>query len=115
RVARETMHERAGPVLLGQAVAVCDERAAPRQVQLRLAAKEIDPQILREERAAPAVVIAAHEGHRNAAGPYGLEFRDGAEMFARDDGRVLEPEVEEVAGRHQVTTGLGNFAQAGVD
>jgi len=52
------MHQRPAPVLLGEAVAVRDEGTSPTQLELRLAAKEFDAQILREERPAPAIVVA---------------------------------------------------------
>ena len=98
-------------MLLGESVAVCDEGAPAREVQLGFAAEEIDAQVLREERAAPAVMISAHKRHRNTAGSYGLQFRDGAEMFPRNDGLVLEPEIEQIAREHQVITRLGDLVQ----
>src|SRR2546422_8539264 len=48
---------------------------------------EGDAQVVDEEVAAPAVVVAAHERDRHAARPQGVELRDGAEVTARDQDR----------------------------
>src|SRR4051812_33556032 len=84
RMPGEAMHHFAAPVLLGQSVPMRQERALAAEIDFRLAAMEVDAEVAREERAAPAVVIAAHERDRNAARPSFLEFRDGGKMFAGD-------------------------------
>src|SRR3989441_9825026 len=79
------------PVAVGH---VC---AAARQLDFGFAGVERDPHIVDEEIAAPAVVIAADEGDRNAPAAQRGELRHAREVTARDDRPVLEPEVEEVA------------------
>src|SRR6266566_5095957 len=73
---------------------VCDPGA---HVELGFPRMEGDAQVVNEEVAAPAVVVAAYERDRHAAGPQGVELRDGAEVTARDHRAVLEPEIEQVA------------------
>src|SRR6266567_6539595 len=96
-VAGDPVHEAGAPVLLGQSVAVDHEGAASRHVELGFPRMEGDAQVVNEEVAAPAVVVAAYERDRHAAGPQGVELRDGAEVTARDHRAVLEPEIEQVA------------------
>src|SRR2546429_4718129 len=61
-----------------------------------------------EEVAAPAVVVAAYERDRHAAGPQGVELRDGAEVTARDHRAVLEPEIEQVAVDEERVAQIGH-------
>src|SRR5256885_1892401 len=96
-VAGDPGHEAGAPVWLGQPVAVGHEGAASRHVELGFPRMEGDAQVVNEEVAAPAVVVAAYERDRHAAGPQGVELRDGAEVTARDHRAVLEPEIEQVA------------------
>ena len=96
-MARDPVHQLGVPVLLGQPVAVGHEGAAPRHVELGFSRMEGDPQIVNEKVAAPAVMVAAHERDGYATGPQGMQLRDRAEVTARDDRAVLEPEVEQVA------------------
>src|SRR5881628_128641 len=96
-VTRDPVHDAGAPVLLGQPVAVGYEGAASRHVELGFPRMEGDAQVVDEEVAAPAVVIAAHERDRHAARPQGVELRDGAEVTARDNPAILEPEIEQVA------------------
>ncbi len=109
------MHQRAAPVLLGEAVAVRNEGAPPTQLQLRLAAEELDAEILREERPAPAIVIPAHERDGDAAGAHLLELGDGREVFAGNDALVLEPEVEQVTHQHEVVPRPGDLLEKRVE
>src|SRR5207249_4691058 len=64
--------------------------------------------------AAPAVVIAAHERDRHAARPQGVELRDGAEVTARDDRAVLEPEIEQVAVDEKGVAEIGHRVEESV-
>src|SRR5438552_3228339 len=114
RVTQHAVHQRAAPVLLGQSVPVDNEGAPAVQVQLGFAAEEGDAQIPCEKRAAPPIVVAADERDWNAAGADLLELGDGGEMLAGNDAVILEPEVEEIAGQHQVIAGLGHLLQKGV-
>src|SRR6266702_793792 len=114
RVAREPVHERAAPVLLRESIAVRDEGASPVQLQFGCAAEELNPQIAREKRAAPTVVIAAHERDRHTARADLLQLGDGGEMFTGNDARILEPEVEEIAHHHQMIVRLGHLVEKGV-
>src|SRR5256712_7165511 len=110
-----TMHQRPAPVLLGEAVAVRDEGAPPTQLELRLAAKEFDAQILREERPAPAIMVAPHERDGDAARADLLQLGDGGKMFAGDDARILEPEIEEIARENEVISGPGDLLEKRVE
>src|SRR5205823_10675441 len=107
----EPMHQGASPMLLGQPVAVHHKRAPPAQIELRFATKEFDSQVVAKKAAAPAIVIAADECDGNAARPNGLQLRDGGERFARVDGVVLEPEVEEITGKDQVIPRLRDLVE----
>ena len=59
-------------------------------------------------------MVAADKGDRNAAGADLLELGDRGEMLAGNDAVILEPEVEEIAGQHQVIAGLRHLIQKGV-
>ena len=114
-VTEEAMHQRPTPMLLGEAVAVRDEGAPPTQLELRLAAKEFDAQILREERPAPAIVVAPHERDGDAASADLLQLGDGRKMFAGDDARILEPKIEEIARENEVISGPGDLLEKRVE
>lgn len=114
RVPRETVHQGAGPVLLGQSVSMDDVGASTTEIELGFTAEELDAQIVAEECAAPAVMIASHEGDGNAAGAYLLQLRDGGKMFTRYDALVLEPEVEQISREHQVVADLRHCFEEGV-
>src|SRR5438093_10936364 len=107
-VTRDPVHEAGAPLLLGQPVAVGHEGAASRHVELGFPRMEGDAQIVDEEVAAPAVVIAAHKRDRHAARPQGVELRDGAEVTARDHRAVLEPEIEQVAVDEERVAEIGH-------
>src|SRR5439155_1226267 len=79
-VTRDPVHDTGAPALLSQPVAVGYEGAASRHVELGFPRMEGDAQVVDEEVAAPAVVVAADERDRHAAGPQGVELRDGAEV-----------------------------------
>src|SRR5207244_956809 len=102
-----------------QPVAVRHETAPSGHVDLRLAPVERDSQVLREEVATPAIVIAAHQGDGDALGPQRLESRDRAEMAPRDHRPILEPEVEQVAVDEQrlaqVGDGFEELVERGLD
>ena len=85
RVPCETMHQRPGPVLLRQPVSMDDVGAPTAEIELGFTAEELDAQIMAEECAAPAVMIASHEGDGNAAGPYLLQLCDGGKVFTGYD------------------------------
>src|SRR5438445_13091644 len=102
------VHQVRAPVLLRQPVAVRNETAPSGHVDLRLAPVERDSQVLREEVATPAIVIAAHQGDGDALGPQRLESRDRAEMAPRDHRPILEPEVEQVAVDEQRLAQVGD-------
>jgi len=107
-VAGDPVHDPGAPVLLGQPVAVGHEGAASRHVELGFPRMEGDAQVVNEEVTAPAVVVAAYERDRHAAGPQGVEFRDGAEVTARDHRAVLEPEIEQVAVDEERVAEIGH-------
>src|SRR6266550_6311726 len=111
RMTSDAVHQDTAPVLLGEPVAMSDEHAASTQVELGFAAEELDAEVLSEERAAPAVVISSHERDRYAACPDLLELGDRGKMFAGYYAAILEPEVEKIAGDHQVITGARDFLQ----
>src|SRR3989449_503744 len=115
----DAVHQVRAPVLLGQPVAVRHETAPSGHVDLRLAPVERDSQVLREEVATPAIVIAAHQGDGDALGPQRLESRDRAEMAPRDHRPILEPEVEQVAVDEQrlaqVGDGFEELVERGLD
>src|SRR2546422_2314302 len=113
-VTRDPVHDTGAPVLLGQPVAVGYEGAASRHVELGFPRMEGDAQVVDEEVAAPAVVIAAHERDRHAARPQGVELRDGAEVTARDDRAVLEPEIEQVAVDEKGVAEIGHRVEESV-
>src|SRR3989441_2624518 len=75
---------------------------------------EGDAQIVDEEVAAPAVVVAAHERDRHAARPQGVELRDGAEVTARDHRAVFEPEIEQVAVDEERVAEIGHRVEESV-
>src|SRR5438270_9372445 len=102
RMTQHAMHQRPTPMLFGEAVPVRNEGAPSIEVELRLATEEFDAQILRKERPAPAIVIAAHERDRDAPGADLLQLGDRGNMFARDDGLILAPELEEITCQHEV-------------
>ena len=91
-----------------------DKGAPAGQIQLGLTAEKLDPEITVEERPAPAIMIAAHERDRDAAGAYLLELGDGGKVFAGDDALILEPEIEQIAGHDEVVADLGYFFEEGV-
>src|SRR5206468_3046115 len=113
-VTRDPVHDTGAPVLLGQPVAVGYEGTASRHVELGFPRMEGDAQVVDEEVAAPAVVIAAHERDRHAARPQGVELRDGAEVTARDDRAVLEPEIEQVAVDEKGVAEIGHRVEESV-
>ena len=76
-------------MLFGQSVAMRDKGAPAGQIQLGLTAEKLDPEITVEERPAPAIMIAAHERDRDAAGAYLLELGDGGKVFAGNDALIL--------------------------
>ena len=102
-------------MLFGEAVPVRNEGAPSIEVELRLATEEFDAQILRKERPAPAIVIAAHERDRDAPGADLLQLGDRGKMFARDDGLILEPEIEEITCQNEVIAGLGDLLEKRVE
>jgi len=110
-VTQHAVHQRATPVLLGEAVAMGNEGPAPSQIELGVPAEELDAQVLREKRSAPAVVVAAHERDRDAAGADLLQLGDGGKMFAGDDARILEPEIEQIAHQDEVISGPGDLLE----
>src|SRR2546425_4547304 len=75
---------------------------------------EGDAQVVDEEVAAPAVVVAAHERDRHAARPQGVELRDGAEVTARDHRAVFEPEIEQVAVDEERVAEIGHRVEESV-
>src|SRR5882672_5381543 len=93
----EAVHPGAGPMLFGETVPVRNERASTPDVEVRLAAEEIDAEVVPEKAPPPTVVVAAHEGDGDASGTDFLQLADSGKVLAGDDARVLEPEVEEVA------------------
>src|SRR5438270_6956730 len=107
-VTRDPVHDTGAPVLLGQPIAVGYAGAASRHVELGFPRMEGDAQVVDEEVAAPAVVVAAHERDRHAARPQGVELRDGAEVTARDHRPVLEPEIEQVAVDEERVAEIGH-------
>src|SRR5947208_2391807 len=107
-VTRDPVHDTGAPVLLGQPIAVGYEGAASRHVELGFPRMEGDAQVVDEEVAAPAVVVAAHERDRHAARPQGVELRDGGEVTARDHRAVLEPEIEQVAVDEERVAEIGH-------
>src|SRR2546427_3364114 len=107
-VAGDPVHEAGAPLLLGQPVAVGQEAGPSRHVELGFPRMEGDAQVVNEEVTAPAVVVAAYERDRHAAGPQGVEFRDGAEVTARDHRAVLEPEIEQVAVDEERVAEIGH-------
>src|SRR3989442_665343 len=113
-VAGDPVHEAGAPVLLGQPVAVGHEGAASRHVELGSPRMEGDAEVVNEEAAAPAVVVAAYEHDRHAAGPQGVELRDGAEVTARDHRAVLEPEIEQVAVDEERVAEIGHRVEESV-
>ncbi len=60
-------------------------------------------------------MVAPHERDRDAAGADLMQLRDGGKVFAGDDAGVLEPEVEEIAGQHEVVSGSRHLVQKGVE
>src|SRR3989449_111256 len=113
-VTRDPVHDTGAPVLLGQPVAVGYEGAASRHVELGFPRMEGDAQVVDEEVAAPAVVVAAHERDRHAARPQGVELRDGAEVTARDHRAVFEPEIEQVAVDEERVAEIGHRVEESV-
>src|SRR2546422_11153345 len=114
-VTRDPVHDTGAPVLLGQPVAVGYEGAPPRHVELGSPRMEGDAQVVDEEVAAPAVVVAAHERDRHAARPQGVELRDGAEVPARDHRAVFEPEIEQVAVDEERVAEIGHRVEESVE
>lgn len=115
RVPRDAMHRGGGPVLLGHTIAVRDERSAPRDVHLRAARVKRDPEILRQEVPAPAIVVAPDQGDRNVAGPESVELRKALEMAARDDPSILEPKIEQVAVDEEGVPEIGHCVEEAVE
>src|SRR5258706_2314353 len=114
-VPQHVMHQRAAPMLLGEAIAVRNESAPPAQLQLRLAAEELDAEVVGEERPAPAIVIPAHERDRDASGANLLQLGDRGEVFAGNDALVLEPEVEQVTHQYEVVPRLRDLLEKRVE
>src|SRR5881397_2610174 len=115
RMTSEAVHQDTAPVLLGEPVAMSDEHAASTQVELGFAPEELDAEVFSEERAAPAVVVSSHERDRDAACSDVLQLGDGGKMFAGNNAAILEPEVEEIAGEHQVISRPRDLVQKGVE
>ena len=113
-VTRDPVHDTGAPVLLGQPVAMGHEGAASRHVELGFPRMEGDAQVVDEEVAAPAVVVAAHERDRHAARPQSVELRDGAEVTAQDHRAVLEPEIEQVAVDEERVAEIGHRVEESV-
>src|SRR5207244_11270403 len=113
-VTRDPVHDTGAPVLLGTPVAVGYEGAASRHVELRFPRMEGDAQVVDEEVAAPAVVVAADERDRHAARPQGVELRDSAEVTARDHRAVLEPEIEQVDVDEERVAEIGHRVEESV-
>src|SRR5690606_13185554 len=78
-------------------VAVRDERGPARERGAEGPVVEFDAHLLAQEPATPSVVVAAREGDRHTRFDQLGERGEDAEMLARNDCRVLEPEIEEVA------------------
>lgn len=114
RVACKTVHQRPSPVLFGQPVSMNDVGAPTAEIELGFTAEELDAQIMAEECAAPAVMIASHEGDGNPTSPYFLQLRDGGKVFAGYDALVLEPEVEQISREHEVVAHLWYCFEEGV-
>ena len=93
-------------MLLGQPVAVRDVGVAAADLHLRFAGVEGDAQVVAQEVAPPAVVIAADERDGDSPRARLLQLGDAREMLARHHGPVLEPEVEQVAIDEQMVAGL---------
>src|SRR3989454_11838288 len=74
-----------------------------------------DPQIMGEEVAPPAIVIAAHEGDGNAPRAQCLQLRDRTEMASWNHGPVLEPEVEQVSVDQQRLAQIGDGLEKAVE
>lgn len=106
RVSCETVHQRPGPVLLRQPVSMDDVGAPTAEVELCFATEELDAEILAEERASPAIVVAAHECDWDAARAYLLQLGDGGKVLARDDASILEPKIEDVSRQQEVVADL---------
>ena len=98
-------------MLLGEAVAVRDEDGAAGQLELHLAGEKLNAEVFGEEGAAPAVVVSPDEGDGDAARANLLQPGDGRKMFAGDYAAILEPEVEQIAGEHQVIPRLRDLFQ----
>jgi len=80
---------------IGEAVAMDGEGGAPADVEAQLAGVVDRAEVALPEVVAPAIVIAAHDGYRNAL----PEFRQGRrhpEPVTRHDMAIAEPEIEEV-------------------
>src|SRR2546427_12851712 len=60
-------------------------------------------------------MVAPHERDGDAARADLLQLGDGGKMFAGDDARILEPEIEEIARENEVISGPGDLLEKRVE
>ncbi len=106
-----------------QAVAMSDEGSHSRQIPYHRASLEREPDVFRQEFAAPPIMVPPHEGHGKTPIDEIGERSEGSRVSAWNDRAVLEPEVEQIAvedqfGRtvcgvlqpaHEHSLGLGSY------
>src|SRR5690606_5452685 len=98
-------------IALSYPVSVGDQRSPARENQFALIGKEVQADLVAEERSSPGVMIAADE--IDLYPPIGKIPQRGEDtiMFRGNDGSVFEPEVEEVAIDEEPGRRAGDFRQ----
>jgi len=77
--------------------------SSSRELEVRLTGlEELDAQVVDQEVAAPAVVVAAHHDDANATLPRVVQGTERLEGLPRDHVPILEPKVEQVPDDEEV-------------
>ena len=109
--ARHAMHRPRHEMAFRQPVSVSQKRPPASQRDRDAPAVELRTELLAPELATPAVVVAARHGDADTAATDPVQGTERGERVPRNDGAILEPEVEQVAVHNEVRPQIRHHIQ----